>query len=161
MQTAGTAIEKVREFLNNLDKSVKDIAGAGVSEYLIGDESHGLKHYPLYKHVSWAEIGGFVSDKQRRFVMAMIGKGEITPGISQSNGYFRDAWQYKKQGPNYIITNDVGYGPYLVSASGWQSKMAKAHGWRTTLENMRDNADGAIRHAVAKINEWMKSHAKG
>jgi hypothetical protein len=151
------AIERIRAWLKALPNQVKNVASAAVAEYLIGDASHGLKHYPPYKHVPYSQMGGFVSDKQRKYVMARIREGSITPGISASNGYFREAWTYKAQGSRYEITNDVGYAKYLVGP-GTQARRPMIQGWRKWTDTIRENSKGAIRHAIVKINEWMKAH---
>jgi len=152
-------INETLQWLDNLAKDIRMVATRAMAEYLVGDESHGLKHYPPYKHVPWSAIGGFVSEKQRRYVMANIRNGNITPGISASNGYLRDAWQYTAKGTNYVISNDVKYAPYLVG-QGTQSRRAIAQAWRTTTQTIKDNWSGAIGHAKAAIKEWIAAHRR-
>jgi hypothetical protein len=158
-ENTSSGIPELRAWLKALPNNIKEIAARAVAEYLVGDESHGLKHYPNYAHVPWSQVGGFVSDKQRRYVMARIREGSIEPGVSSSNGYFRDAWQYKAQGSRYVITNDVGYAKYLVGP-GSQSRRAIAQGWRTTVQNISDNMLGAMRHARAEIGRWIREHKR-
>ncbi len=155
---AERGIEKVQEFLRTVKLGAKTTAARGVAEYLIGDVSHGLKHYPPYKHVPYSAIGGVKSDRQRRYVMARIREGSIDPGISASNGYFRDAWKISGEAPRYNIVNDVGYAGFLVGDSE-QSLHSQKQGWRKISKNIEDNISGAIRHAVAKVNEWLREHA--
>jgi len=152
-------IEKVTAFLRTVELGTKTAAGRAMAEYLIGDVNHGLKHYPSYRHVPYSEIGGFVSDRQRRYVMARISEGSITPGISASNGYFRDAWRIAGEGPRYIMRNDVEYGGFLVG-DNTQALRPQRQGWRKITQNISDNIQGAIRHATAKVNEWLRANAK-
>ncbi len=159
LKITSRGVPELQAWLKGLASEVKDLATRSVAEYLVGDETHGLKHYPPYKHVPWSAIGGFVSAKQRRYVMARIREGSITPGISASNGYFRDAWQYKAQGSRYEITNDVEYAKYLV-APGQQSRRSLAQGWRTTVDTIKANLKGAYRHANAEIKKWLKTHGR-
>ena len=152
-------VPELQAWLKSLGNGIRDEATRAVAEYLVGDATHGLKHYPPYKHVPYSQIGGFVSDKQRRYVMARIREGSITPGVSASNGYLRDAWQYKAQGSRYEITNDVGYAPFLVGP-GMQSLHSQRQGWRKTVDTIRDNLAGAYRHANAAIRKWIKAHPR-
>jgi hypothetical protein len=158
-------LEEVRAFLRTIPLGVKNIAGKAAADYLVGNEQHGLKHYPPYKHVSYKEAyGGFLSDKQRRYVMARIAEGTIDPGYSESNGYHRDAWHVTGEPPRYIIRNDVGYSGYLVgddfTGGNQQSHMMKLKGWRTVGKNLSDNMTGAFRAAIMAVNKWMREHSK-
>lgn len=146
-------IPELLEWLKSLPNEIRTLATRAVAEYIVGDETHGLKHYPPYKHVPYSQIGGFVSAKQRRYVMARIRDGSITPGVSASNGYLRDAWKYTAQGSMYQISNDVTYAKYLVG--GQQSRRAIAQNWRTMWQTAKDNLQGAFRHAQAAINAWL------
>jgi hypothetical protein len=149
-------IEQVRQYMQKVELGVKGVAARALAEYLIGNVQHGLKHYPPYKHVPYSQIGGFKSDKQRRYVMARIREGSIDPGISASNGYMRDAWKLSGEAPRYQITNDVGYAGYLVGDND-QSLHSQKQGWRTVTKNIADNIVGAFKHATDKVNEWLRS----
>jgi len=116
-----------------------------------------LKHYPPYKHVPYSQIGGFVSDRQRRYVMARIAEGSIDPGISASNGYFRDAWQISGEAPRYNLVNDVGYAGFLVGDAE-QSLHSQKQGWKKISQTIADNISGAFQNAIAKVNEWLREH---
>jgi hypothetical protein len=151
-------VPELQAWLKSLNQQVKDVATRAVAEYLIGDTTHGLKHYPPYRHVPWAQIGGFISDRQRKYVMAKIREGSITPGISQSNGYLRDAWRYKAQGSRYEITNDVGYAPFLVGQE--QARRPVVQGWRKATETIKANLAGAYKHANAEIRKWLLTKKK-
>lgn len=157
IKIAVKGIENVQAFLRALPLGTKTVAGRAVAEYLVGDVSHGLRHYPPYKHVPYSEIGGFKSDKQRRYVMARIREGTIDPGISASTGYFRDAWQISGEAPRYNIVNDVAYAGFLVG-NAEQSLHSQKQGWRKISQTIADNIDGAFRHAIAKVNEWLREH---
>jgi hypothetical protein len=157
IKVAVKGIEKIQEFLRALPLGTKTVATRGVAEYLIGDVSHGLKHYPPYTHVPYSAIGGFRSDRQRRYVMARIREGSIEPGISASNGYFRDAWRISGEAPRYNLVNDVGYAGFLVGDSQ-QSLHSQKQGWRKISQTIADNLAGALQNAIAKVNEWLREH---
>jgi hypothetical protein len=150
-------VDKVVEYLRTVPLGVKTVAGRSVAEYLVGNTSHGLKHYPPYKHVPYSAIGGFKSDKQRRYVMARIREGTIDPGYSASNGYLRDAWTIGGEPPRYVIKNDVHYAGFLVGDQD-QSLHSQKQGWRTVSRNIADNIAGAIRAANLAIAKWLKEH---
>ena len=152
-------VPELQAWLSSLANGVRDEATRAVAEYLVGDESHGLKHYPPYKHVPYSSIGGFKSDKQRRYVMARIREGSITPGMSASNGYMRDAWSYKAQGSRYEIKNDTAYAKYLVGP-GSQSLHSQRQGWRITVQTIKDNLAGAYKHANAEIKKWLAARKR-
>ena len=155
-------IPEIKEFLNKVALGFKNRATYAVAEYLIGDERHGLKHYPPYKHVSYkeaypenAEYGGFFSRKQQSYVMMQIKNGNIDPGISASNRYYGDAWHIEGEAPRYVLKNDVGYAGYLVGDTQ-QSKLFALKGWRKVSQNIKDNWHGAMRHANAAIKKLIK-----
>src|ERR1035437_4720191 len=104
-------IDQLKAFLTSLPANLRKLVVPTVAEYLIGDNSHGLRHLVNYKYVSRTSAYGqpFVSDKQRRYVMAMIGEGKITPGRSNRTGAMSAGWTYGLQGGGYgaKITNSV------------------------------------------------------
>jgi hypothetical protein len=148
-------LEKVQTFLRSVMLGAKNRASFALAEYLMGNESHGLKHYPAYKHVPYSEIGGFKSDKQRRYVMARIREGSITPGLSASNRYYGDAWHISGEPPRYTLKNDVKYAGYLVGDND-QSLHSQKQGWRKVSQNIADNLQGAMRHARDAVNKLLK-----
>jgi len=57
------------KFFESLPRMSRGLAVNAASEYVIGDERHGLKHEPKYLYVSRTTAYGqpFSSDKQRRW----------------------------------------------------------------------------------------------
>ena len=153
----------VQEFLKKVAVGFKNTASYAIAEYLVGDERHGLKHYPPYKHVSYkeaypenAQFGGFFSKKQQGYVMSQIKKGNIDPGVSASNRYYGDAWTIERgDASRYVMKNDVGYAGYLVGDTQ-QSRLFELKGWRKVSQNIRDNWQGAMRHANQAIARLLK-----
>jgi len=155
--------KNVQEFLKKVAVGFKNTASYAIAEYLVGDERHGLKHYPPYKHVSYkeaypenAEFGGFFSRKQQGYVMSQIKSGGIDPGVSVSNRYYGDAWTIERgDASRYVMKNDVGYAGYLVGDTQ-QSRLFELKGWRKVSQNIRDNWNGAMRHANQAIARLLK-----
>jgi hypothetical protein len=147
--------EKLRAFIKSFGNNMRQKVSGWIAEYIIGDDSHGLKHYPAYKHIPWSSVGGWKSAKQRRYVMARIREGSIEPGLSASQNYLKDAWKFKAAGARYVIDNDVAHGKWLMGP-GKQTLHSQRQGWRTTTQVVNSNTAGAIRHARAKVKEWLK-----
>jgi len=146
-------LDRVRAFLARLGAEAKHKAEEAVTEYIIGDASHGLKHYPPYKHVPWVQN---MTARQRRWLFAAIKRGEVTPGMSASNGYSADAWHKIDRGRFWEATNDVAHTKWLVGNQS-QSAHSAAQGWRKVAQTAIDNTAGAIRHAIAELKAWLKT----
>lgn len=103
-------------------------AGEGVMEanrYLLEE----LKTYPPYAYVSWDDVGGFRSERQRRYVMARIAEGSIKPGSPNRTQRLAQGWHtVGAQDKNQLIANDVDYAPYEYE-QGQQARMHELQGW--------------------------------
>ena len=155
-------LDKVQAFLKTVPRGTMKTAIVSIAKYLIGNKRHGLAHDDPYKYVSRKSAYGqtFQSDKQRRYVMAKIRSGEITPGqrkkspTDQAGGY------------NYVLTNS-GYGATITNTEDgayWTRKAQPAQlrmvGWRSYSKVVTDNIKGAIRQATADVNKWLKANGK-
>jgi hypothetical protein len=160
LKITSRGIPELQAWLQSLGRGAKGEATRAVAEYIVGDQTHGLAHYSPYKYITMKKAyGGFVSDKQRRYVMAMIGEGKINPGYPQRTGEMQRGWTYKQKGSAYTITNETPYAKYVVGDND-QSNMHNLIGWRKTAETIKDNLLGAYRHANAKLREWLKLQRK-
>jgi hypothetical protein len=163
-------VENVKEFLRGVPLGVKTVAAHEVAKYLIGDSTHGLKHEPYYKHINryagfpeasyvtstGKTVYGWNSEKQHKYVMAAIARGEIKPGQDNRTHKFQNAWEIVGDPPRYIIENKTDYGGYLMGDQ--QTRMHNMIGWRRWQKNVADNMKGAMRAAILKIDEWLKTH---
>ena len=101
-----------------------------------------LATYPRYKHISWKSIGGFVSDRQRRFVMANIRKGIIQVPRKRT-GTLGRSWSLRaahtKARLAYIIGSNAAIAPYnrWVQDDERQAERFKRIGWPTPAEIAR------------------------
>ena len=150
-------IDKVQAFLRSVPLGAKTRAGKALADYLVGDASHGLKHYASYKYVSYKSIGGFVSDKQRRYVMKKIREGKIDPGYPHRTGRFQRGWKVTGEPPRYVIKNEIPYSGYVVGDDD-QSRMHEKIGWRKVTKNLADNIQGAMSRARQVVAKWIKEH---
>jgi hypothetical protein len=152
-------IEKVNEFLASVPRGGVKIALQAFTEYVIGNESHGLKRPEPYKYITRKVAYGetFSSDAQRAYVMAKIRSGDITPGRENRTGNSEDAWQHVAVSEyNYKITNPEP-GAYWTRDDYGQANQPALVGWRKVSQVISDNFDGGVRAATARLNEWLKS----
>ena len=112
---------EVQAMLKDLPYGAKKVVLPAVSEYLLGDDRHGLKHYP--------------PPKGQKYVRTYKLKA----------GWIIQSDIYRQR-----ITNDVYYAPFVPNR--WAH-----YGWRQWAQVIADNMDGAMRHANAKLNEWLRS----
>jgi hypothetical protein len=156
-------VEQLKAFFARIPVQTRKIAVEAVAEYLIGDDTHGLKHYVGYKYVSRKRAYGqtFSSDKQRRYVMAMIREGKITPGRANRSGGLKAGWQYKKQGAGYgaTIYNTKDYAKW-VQGDETQARQPGMVGWRKMSVIISTNIKGAMKRANERIAAWLRSNNK-
>lgn len=155
-------VEKLQAFFKKLPADARKIAAPAVATYLIGNDARGLKHYVGYKYVSRKSAYGqtFSSDKQRRYVMAKIREGEITPGSPRRTNALKRGWAYKLQGGGYgaSIYNPVPYAGYVMG-DGSQANQPRLVGWRTMMAVVNTNIKGAIKAAEREIQEWINGNS--
>jgi hypothetical protein len=101
-----------------------------------------LATYPAYKHVSWKSLGGFKTDKQRRFVMANIRKGIIKIPRPRT-GTLGRSWSIKEASTDdriaFIIGSNGNIAPYNrhVQDEPNQSRRHQRIGWKTIQDVSR------------------------
>lgn len=166
-------VEKVQSYLESLPYGVMKIALTAITQYIIGDNTHGLKHPDPYKYTSRAKAYGFTgatfengnpvpdgyfSAKQFRYVAA-ITKGFTMRG-SNRTGKSTDAWQYVEITPYRYAINNPEPGSYWTRDDYGQAQQPANVGWRKVATVIESNIKGAMRHANAEINKYLKSKGK-
>lgn len=142
-----SGIPAIQDKLAGLYGPVADAGVEAGNEYLLG----ALKSYPPYMYVSWAQVGGFISDRQRRYVMARIHDGTITPGVENRTNTLSQGWVTLGQGVNQIIVNEVPYAFFVVGEQ--MSRMHFLQGWHYYTFTVQRNMTG-IKTAFQKgVNE--------
>ncbi len=148
----------VADFIALQTRAGAVVAAHSIADYLVGDGTHGLKHYPPYKYVTRRRAYGkpFVSDKQRRFVMANIRSGKFTPGYPKRIGQLQRGWKVKGKGSNPTIYNDV---PSVLPVMGdfTQSNHERLVGWRMVSPIIDANLNGALRQGQADMKKFYKT----
>lgn len=158
IEVSARSIQKVKDWLASIQRGVKGRALEEFTRYIVGNNQHGLKHYPPYKYVTRKKAYGqtFVSDKQRRYVMAKIKSGEITPGTPQRTGKQADSWGYTVAGTRARVYNTATGSKYTMG-NRTQARQPELVGWRKVKDVITSNFSGAIRSAQLAVNRFLKS----
>ena len=150
-------VEAVNRFLKSLPRGTISVALVAFTEYVIGNDSRGLKHYPSYKHVNRSKAYGqtFQSDKQRRWFWYNGGPsmiGDHRTGMTAKN------WGYNvtKGGYGITITNPTEGAYYTMHDSG-QARQPALVGWRRVRDVIHSNMRGAIQAAQRAVNAYLAS----
>ena len=150
--------ENVQAFLKDLPHGTKRAAIIALAEYLVGNESHGFSHDDPYKQTTRKAVYGktFESDAQRRYVMAAIRDGRIKIGVRNPDP------TKASRSYGYKLTNN-GYGATITNAESgayWTRVWRGWKNWRETSKVIGDNINGALKHAMAAVNDVLRKRAK-
>lgn len=151
-------IEVITAYLKQVPHGTVRVALRAITEWIIGDGRRGLKHYGAYKHVTMKKAyGGFKSDKQRRYVMAAIRDGRIDPGVPHRTGNTQRGYTAVESQNGYrqtIINSQPG--AYYTRDDEGQARLNALAGWQKKSVVIANNIAGAIRHASAAVNKFLK-----
>jgi hypothetical protein len=114
-------LDKVQAMLKDRPYGAKKVVLPAVSEYLLGNDAHGLRHYP--------------PPKGQKYVR--------TYKLKRGWDIVSDVYRQR-------IINDIAYAPHVPNR--WAH-----YGWRQWAQVISDNMDGAMRHANAALNDWLRS----
>jgi hypothetical protein len=167
-------VEAVQSFLKSVPRGALKVALEAFTEYIVGNDAHGLKHTEPYKFASRKSAygytgakfengkpvpAGYFSKEQYRYVMAKIASGEITPGSPRANrGESSKAWRFTpiQGGYNYRISNDKIAQYWARDDYGQPRQIAKTN-LRKVSKVLADNYLGGIRSAVAAVKRYLAS----
>lgn len=149
------SLARIGRWIEKLPDGARQIATP-----IIGDEVVNLmRQYEGYSYISRAQAypdapagAGWFSDRQRRYVMAAIRRGEIVIPYNRTqtlaNGWQRDGVR---------VVNNVPYAKF-VQGDGTQSRHESLVGWKTVSQKIEANqqkimaaARNAVRAAVRKL----------
>jgi len=154
--------KKIQAYLRSLPYGTRKVGLAAVAEYLLGDERHGLRHDEPQKYISRKQAGYTTSAKMMRYFFA-VGILERLPGGGiKLNHYKRTgdtaaAWTSREANKGYAVflENDK-LGAYYTRDNSGQTRQHALAGRRKVSKVVADNLVGAIRHANAKVGEWLR-----
>jgi hypothetical protein len=149
-------IEKVQSSLRDLPRGVVKVGLNAIGDWFVGTDNRGLRHYPSYRHVSRKRAYGmtFSSEKQRRWFFANGGADMIG---NHRTGNTKNAWKAVKSSGGYKLSlqNNTPGAYYTMSDKG-QARQPAMVGWRKVSEVVKSNLAGALRHALAAVNAYIK-----
>ena len=111
----------------------EEAAGAGIEEanqHLV----EILRAYPPYRYVPIRQAGGWRSEKQRRYVMAAIRRGEINVPYARTQTLNR-SWKTVGAGVQQIVVNETPYAGFVMGAAQTQGHALR--GWSPYGERIR------------------------
>ena len=109
---------------------------------------------PPRKHITIKQVGGWKSEKQRRWFFAALRSGQIEVpwrrGLSPGSEDLEDSWTIKARdsGLTAIVGNDTSYGPFVQDEKK-QSTMMRMMGWKTTRAVSKSEGP-RVRELIAK-----------
>ena len=151
-------VEAVQSFLRAIPKGAVRVALEAFTEYVVGNEAHGLRHADPYKYVTRKAAYGFsfFTDKQRRWFFWALNTGKIDPGSGKRTGESTAAWKAvsRNDGYRYTISNNT-VGGYWTRHDTRQARQLGKVGWRKIMTVLADNYKGGIRAAVAAVKKYL------
>lgn len=150
-----TGLNEVVARLENLAQGLEGIVSESAAQYLVGDDSHGLRSYPGYKYATRLAAYGvsFFSDKQRRWFWANGGPDMIG---NHRNFSIREGWHIDGKGASIFIRNQAQGVGYVMGAN-YVANQPFLAGWRSSMDNVRANIAGAIRAAMLAVADFIYS----
>jgi len=149
-------IEQVQAFLKALPRGTMKVAIAAMSEYMLGDDTHGLRHYPPRRTHGAGNPYRWQSDKQRRAFFATKGFGRGIP--SKRNGELSRGWQASADPYRKTLFNRVPYAKYVMADA--QQTGHRVDGWRKIGKVITDNMKGGMLRARQAVARWIKNKGK-
>lgn len=140
--------------LEELPKSLRRSALIVMAEYLLKK----FKLYPRYKYVSrknaYPEVGGFFSDRQRKFVMAGISSGRIRPGSPHRTLGLKGDWKIEgREARDIRSISLVNANPVAVYAYHpvFQARQLELVGWKNTDVMVDEN----LNDGILEVEVWL------
>jgi len=99
---------------------------------------------------------GWKSDKQRRFVMAKIREGKITPGTPNRSNKIAEGWKVRGSGVEAQLYN-AAPGAVWVHDNNFQAMQPAMAGWPPTDDMIEENIDDALNDLTLFIIDDFKS----
>lgn len=149
-----TGIRELQAKLKALPPEYQDAITDDVLAYL----KEVFVKYPSYKYVArrtaYPEVGGWFSEKQRKFVMASIRQGTIKIPYRRSQTLSR-GWKVHGRGRSSFLANETGYA-HLVMGDNTQERGARARGWSMISQIISDRMPRIIEKADAALKKAIK-----
>jgi len=164
--------DKVAEYIKSLPRGIKAAAMRAISEYIIGNGQHGLKHDVAYKYVPRNRIPvatlitygplkgkivrGYFSSKQYYYVTWALRTGRMKIGRKNDPTKYSQSWRWEQKDSKWDRTQVQGKLPF----DRFPSRHNMLAGWRHYLEVVQSNMKGAMQEAQRKVDEFIKKGTK-
>lgn len=116
-------------------------AGVESAAQLIADRFNRYATSAAYNYVPYSAVGGFFSDRQRRFVMASISDGSIDPPYKRQDG---DRFRVDGSGIGAKVVSDKVSMFYSMSDQG-QAQLQGMRGWGKVSDILQENNADIVR----------------
>jgi hypothetical protein len=150
----GFEVKGLKELQDKLKRLDDEAIGAGIemaNEYIVNYER---TNQPTYTYVSIEQAGGFVSEKQRRFVMASLDDGTMQIPYKRTQDLAND-WQVLGKGINQIVVNENPAAPWVKDIKT-QSRMMFLRGWTVIQQDIQERMTEIIRKFDAGVKKAIK-----
>lgn len=151
----GIEVIGLKELAARLDKLPEAAQDMGVEEAnkkIVYVE----RMYAQYKYISVKQSGGWKSEKQRRYVMAMLRSGEMKIPYRRTQKLSR-GWRTYGAGKTQIVANEVQYAQYVKDLPT-QTQGHMLRGWdviqtdlETHLKGILAAFEGGVKKAIKKL----------
>jgi hypothetical protein len=152
--------EEVEAFLATVPYGAKGLAAQAYAAYLLGNDKHGLKHYPAYKSITRKQAYGksFETDKQRSWFFWALKNGTLSVPYNRTNN-MKNGWVVSGKKWTPKLKNQIPYVTHVMDDTK-QSRLSKLIGWRKVSKVISDNVLGAMRSANAAVKKWIDAQNK-
>lgn len=152
-------IPEIQAWMRTLPNGIKIAFMRAFTEYMIGDEHHGLRHEPGYKYVTpFQSYSGDPAKaaRQRAWIFShldQIGQDNRTHDISNS-------WASKETSDwtRVQITNQAPGVGWVMGAQ--QSRQSRAAGWRYYGDVLKTNMAGAFNAGLRAVRALLSRKGK-
>jgi len=149
-------VEEINAFFKSLPRGTMKAAIAAFTEYLLGNDQHGLRHAPPRRTHGAGNPYKWQSDKQRKAYFASNGFGGGIP--SRRTGAVNRGWQASVDPYRKTVFNRLNYARYVMGA---RQQMGHAvDGWRKVAKVIADNMKGGMLRARQAVARWIKDRGK-
>jgi hypothetical protein len=159
----GVDVKGLPELLRALQRmpdEVQDAVIPDMAEYL----KNRMQIYAPYQHITRASAypnahagPGWFSDRQRRYVMAKIRSGEITPGTPQRTRQLANSWRVLGKDRNALLANEAPYAKFVQGNSEYeQARQPQMVGWRGVDKVIPQEDQNLLRRAIRATNRALR-----
>ena len=159
MKVRFSGLTEFTEFIKRLPRGMKIAGMRAVAEYIMGDEKHGLSHYPARVNHDAGNPYQWQSEKQRKAYFATNGFGGGIP--YQRTNEMQGGWYVHESNSDWSRVNVQNKMPYAQYVMGDRQQRGHiADKWRHFAQVVSDNMAGAIRHAQAEVGKLIARRGK-